>query len=259
MNNSKLFDLSGKVAIITGSSRGIGRATAECMASIGAKVVISSRKLPACEEVAEAIRASGGEAIAIAANIAEQEDLAALVEGTREKWGQVDIVVCNAAINPYYGPLAGLSDELFDKMMHSNVRNNLYLCNLVLPEMAERKDGVIIVVSSIGGIRGNSILGAYGLTKAADMALVRNLAVEWGKKNIRVTCIAPGLIKTDFAAALWENPEMRAHVEKMTPLGRIGDSREVGGLAAFLASPAGGFITAETIIVDGGMSISQGT
>lgn len=259
MNNNKLFDLSGKVAIITGSSRGIGRATAECMASIGARVVISSRKAGACEEVAESIRSSGGEAIAIAANIAEQDELAALVRGSREKWGQVDIVVCNAAINPYYGPLAGLTDELFDKMMHSNVRNNLYLCNLVLPEMAERKDGVVIIVSSIGGIRGNAILGAYGLTKAADMALVRNLAVEWGKKNIRVTCIAPGLIKTDFAKALWQDPAMRANVERMTPLGRIGDPTEVGGLAAFLATPAGSFISAETIVVDGGMSISQGT
>jgi NAD(P)-dependent dehydrogenase (short-subunit alcohol dehydrogenase family) len=259
MNNNRLFDLSGKVAIITGSSRGIGRATAECMASIGARVVISSRKVGACEEVAESIRSSGGEAIAIAANIAEQDELAALVRGSREKWGQVDIVVCNAAINPYYGPLAGLTDELFDKMMHSNVRNNLYLCNLVLPEMAERKDGVVIIVSSIGGIRGNAILGAYGLTKAADMALVRNLAVEWGKKNIRVTCIAPGLIKTDFAKALWQDPAMLANVERMTPLGRIGDPTEVGGLAAFLATPAGSFISAETIVVDGGMSISQGT
>jgi NAD(P)-dependent dehydrogenase (short-subunit alcohol dehydrogenase family) len=228
------------------------------MASIGARVVISSRSQDACEEVAEAIRAGGGEAIAIAANIGRKPELAALVEKTRDAWGRIDIAVCNAAINPYYGPLTGMSDELFDKLMHNNVRNNLYLCNLVLPEMAERRDGVIIVVSSIGGIRGNTVLGGYGLTKAADMALVRNLAVEWGPKNIRVTCIAPGLVKTDFAQALWENPEMRAHVEKMTPLGRIGSPEEVGGLAAFLATPAGSFITAETIVVDGGITVSQG-
>jgi NAD(P)-dependent dehydrogenase (short-subunit alcohol dehydrogenase family) len=152
-----------------------------------------------------------------------------------------------------------LGDEMFDKMMHNNVRSNLWLCNMVLPEMGERRDGVIIVISSVGGIRGNSTLGAYGITKAADMALVRNLAVEWGPKNVRVTCIAPGLIKTDFARALWENPELLAHTEKMTPLVRIGTPDEVGGLAACLASRAGAFVSGEVIVVDGGMSISQGT
>ncbi len=258
MRSGSLFDLTGKVAIVTGSSKGIGRATAEAMASIGARVVISSRNRDTCEEVAESIRDNGGEAIAIAANIGRKSELDALVNATRDEWNKVDIVVCNAAINPYYGPLTGVSDEVFDKLMHSNVRNNLYLCNLVLPEMAERRDGVIIIISSIGGIRGNTVLGGYGLTKAADMALVRNLAVEWGPRNVRVSCIAPGLIKTDFAQALWENPEMRAHVEKMTPLGRIGAPEEVGGLAAFLATRAGGFITAETIVVDGGITISQG-
>ncbi|MDP6978531.1 MAG: SDR family oxidoreductase [Myxococcota bacterium] len=254
-----LFDLTGKVAIITGSSRGIGRAIAENMARCGARVVISSRKHDACEEVAAAIRAEGGQAIAQAASIASREELEALVARAREEWGQVDILVCNAATNPYYGPLHGLSDELFDKMMHNNVRSNLWLCNMVLPEMAERRDGAIIVISSIGGVRGNSTLGAYGITKAADMALVRNLAVEWGPKNIRVTCIAPGLIKTDFARALWEDPELLAHTEKMTPLSRLGTPDEIGGLAACLASKAGAFISGEVIVADGGMSISQGT
>jgi len=254
-----IFDLTEKVAIITGSSRGIGRAIAESMARCGARVVISSRKQNACEDVASAIRAEGGEAIAQAASISSHEQLSALVARTRAEWGRVDILVCNAATNPYYGPLLGLSDEMFDKMMHNNVRSNLWLCNMVLPEMAERRDGVIIVISSIGGIRGNSTLGAYGITKAADMALVRNLAVEWGPKNIRVTCIAPGLIKTDFARALWENPDLLAHTEKMTPLGRIGAPEEIGGLAACLASRAGGFITGQVIVVDGGMTISQGT
>ncbi len=254
-----LFDLTNKVAVITGSSRGIGRSIAENMARSGARVVISSRKREACDEVAAAICKEGGQAIAQAANIASREDLEALIARAREEWGQVDILVCNAATNPYYGPLQGLNDEMFDKMMHNNVRSNLWLCNMVLPEMGERKDGVIIVVSSIGGVKGNTTLGAYGITKAADMALVRNLAVEWGPKNIRVTCIAPGLIKTDFARALWENPELLAHTERMTPLARIGTPDEIGGLAACLASKAGGFLTGETIMVDGGMGISQGT
>ncbi|MFQ5547764.1 MAG: SDR family NAD(P)-dependent oxidoreductase [Woeseia sp.] len=253
-----MLDLSGKVAVITGSSRGIGRSIAENMARAGARVVISSRKLAACEEVAEAIRAEGGEAIAVAASLGHQDQLQAMIEKVRETWGKVEILVCNAAINPYYGPLTGIDNELFDKMMHCNVRDNLFLCQLVLPEMAERNDGSIIVISSVGGIRGNSVLGAYGITKAADMALVRNLAVEWGKKNIRINCIAPGLIKTDFARALWENPEMRSHLENMTPLGRIGEPDDIGLLATFLASRGGAFITGETIVADGGMSVSQG-
>ncbi|MBW2245070.1 MAG: SDR family oxidoreductase [Deltaproteobacteria bacterium] len=253
-----LFDLTGKVAIITGSSRGIGRAIAENMARCGARVVISSRKREACEEVAAAIREEGGQAIAQAASLSSREELEGLVARAREEWGQVDILVCNAATNPYYGPLQGLSDEMFDKMMHNNVRSNLWLCKMVLPEMGERGDGVVILISSVGGIRGNSTLGAYGITKAADMALVRNLAVEWGPQNVRVTCIAPGLIKTDFARALWENPELLAATEGMTPLGRIGTPDEIGGLAACLASPAGAFLTGQVIVVDGGMSISQG-
>jgi len=253
-----MLDLAGKVAVITGASRGIGRSIAENMAKAGAKVVISSRKLEACEEVAAAIRSDGGEAIAIAASLGHQDQLESMIDKTRETWGKIDVLVCNAAINPYYGPLTGIDNELFDKMMHCNVRDNLFLCKLVLPEMAERRDGTIIVISSVGGIRGNSVLGAYGITKAADMALVRNLAVEWGKKNIRINCIAPGLVKTDFARALWENPKMRGHLEDMTPLGRIGEPDDIGLLATFLATKGGAFITGETIVADGGMSISQG-
>jgi NAD(P)-dependent dehydrogenase (short-subunit alcohol dehydrogenase family) len=254
-----MFDLTGKVAVITGASRGIGRSIAENMARAGARVVVSSRKQAACEIVVEAIRAEGGEAIAIAASLGNQDQLAAMIDQTHETWGKVDILVCNAAINPYYGPLADVSNELFDKMMHCNVRDNLFLCKQVLPGMAERKDGTIIIVSSVGGIRGNAVLGLYGITKAADMALVRNLSVEWGKNNIRVNCIAPGLVKTDFARALWENPDMRVHLEKMTPLGRIGEPDDIGLLATFLATQGGAFITGETIVADGGMSISQGT
>ncbi len=253
-----MFDLTGKVAVITGASRGIGRSIAENMARAGARVVISSRKLAACEEVAEAIRAEGGEAIAIAASLGHQDQLAAMIDQTREVWGKVDILVCNAAINPHYGPLVDVSNELFDKMMHCNVRDNLFLCKQVLPEMAERNDGTIIIVSSAFGLQGNAVLGLYGITKAADMALVRNLAVEWGKNNIRINCVAPGLVKTDFSRALWANPDMRTHLEKMTPLGRMGEPDDIGLLVTFLATKGGAFITGETIVADGGMSISQG-
>ena len=253
-----MFELAGKVAVITGASRGIGRSIAENMARAGARVVISSRQLAACEEVAEAIRAGGGEAIAIAARLGQQDQLLAMIEQAREVWGKIDILVCNAAINPHYGPLVDASNELFDKMMHCNVRDNLFLCKQVLPEMAERNDGTIIIVSSVFGMQGNAVLGLYGITKAADTALVRNLAVEWGKSNIRINCIAPGLVKTDFSRALWENPDMRAHLEKMTPLGRMGEPDDIGLLATFLATKGGAFITGETIVADGGMSISQG-
>jgi dehydrogenase/reductase SDR family protein 4 len=251
------FRLDGKVAIVTGSSRGIGRSIAEHLAAHGARVVISSRKQGPCEDVAQAIRANGGQAIAVPANIGEKTQLEQLVAETRRQLGAVDILVCNAASNPYYGPMAGLPDEAFDKILRNNVLANHWLANLVLPEMAQRKDGVIIIVSSIGGLKGSATLGAYGISKAADMQLARNLAVEWGKHNIRVNCIAPGLVKTDFARALWENPQLLARTEAMTPLGRIGDPDDIGSIAVFLAARAGAFITGQTIVADGGITITS--
>jgi NAD(P)-dependent dehydrogenase (short-subunit alcohol dehydrogenase family) len=250
------FRIDGKVAIVTGSSRGIGRSIAEHLAAYGAKVVISSRKQGPCEEVARAIRASGGEAIAVPANIADKTELEHLVAETRRQFGRVDILVCNAASNPYYGPMAGLPDEAFQKILHNNVVANHWLANLVLPEMAQRKDGVVILISSIGGLKGSATLGAYAVSKAADMQLARNLAVEWGKHNIRVNCIAPGLVKTDFARALWENPELLARTQAATPLGRIGNPDDIGGIAVFLASRAGAFVTGQTIVADGGITIT---
>ena len=250
------FRLDGKVAIVTGSSRGIGRSIAEHLAAHGAKVVISSRKQGPCEEVAQAIRAGGGEAIAVPASIAEKAQLEQLVAQTRKHFGQVDILVCNAASNPYFGPMSGLPDEAFQKILQNNIVANHWLANLVAPEMAQRRDGVIIIVSSIGGLKGSAVLGAYGISKAADMQLARNLAVEWGKHNIRVNCIAPGLVKTDFARALWSNPELLAHTEAVTPLGRIGDPDDIGGIAVFLASRAGAFVTGQTIVADGGITIT---
>ncbi len=250
------FDLTGKVAIVTGSSRGIGRSIAETMASLGAKVVVSSRKIEACKPVVDGIKEKGGEAIAIACNISRKAEVEALIAGTRERLGPVDILVCNAAVNPVYGPMSALSDEAFDKIMGANVKSNLWLCNLVIPEMAERGGGAVVIVSSIAGIRGTGVIGGYGLSKAADFALARNLAVEWGPQNVRINCIAPGLIKTDFARALWEDPQALEQRNGQTPLRRIGTPDEIGPVAAFLASSAAGFMTGQTVIVDGGVTIA---
>ena len=251
------FDLKGQVALITGSSRGIGRSIAETMAGLGAKVVVSSRKADACEEVAAAIRKDGGEAHVIPCNIGRREEVEALVKGTLDKFGKIDALVCNAAVNPYYGPLAGIADEQFDKIMATNIRSNLWLANLAIPGMAERNGGTVTIISSIGGIRGSNILGAYGISKAADFALARALAVEWGPKNIRVNCIAPGLVKTDFAKALWEDEANLKRRLVTTPLRRIGEPEDIGGIAAFLAAPAGAFITGQVIVADGGVTIGS--
>ena len=253
----KIFDLSGKTAIVTGSSRGIGRAIAEQMALAGAKVVVSSRKAPACEEVVAGIKAAGGKAIAVPCNIGDKAQLKALVDKTRDTFGAADILVCNAAVNPYYGPLTEIPDEAFDKIMASNVRSNLWLCAMVLPEMAKKQDGAVIVVSSIGGLRGGKTLGAYGISKAADMQLVRSLAAEWGTHNIRVNCIAPGLVKTDFARALWENPEYLQRRLKTSPLARIGDPIDIAGMAVLMAADAGRFMTGQTVVIDGGVTIAS--
>ncbi|MBQ1543038.1 short-chain dehydrogenase [Caulobacter sp. CCUG 60055] len=251
-----LFDLSGKVAVITGSSRGIGRAVAERFADHGAKVVISSRKAGPCEEVAAEINAAHpGAAIAVPANISSKEDLQRLVDETRKAFGRIDVVVCNAASNPYYGPMAGIEDDQFRKILENNVIANHWLINMVVPEMIERKDGAIIIVSSIGGLRGSPIIGAYNISKAADFQLARNLAHEYGPHNVRVNCIAPGLIKTDFAKALWDNPETLKRSTAGTPLRRIGEPNEIAGAAVFLASAAGNFMTGQKIVVDGGATI----
>ena len=252
-----LFDLTGKVAVVTGSSRGIGRAIAERLAQHGAKVVVSSRKPDACEPVAAAITAAGGEAIVIPCNISYKEQLQNLVDQTIAHWGGIDILVCNAAVNPHFGPAATIPDEAYDKIMGSNVRSNFWLCNMVCPQMAERGGGSIIIVSSIGGLLGSAQLGVYGLSKAADMQMVRNFAVEWGARKVRANCIAPGLVRTDFARALWEDPAIYKQFTRDAPLLRMAEPDEIAGAAVFLSAPASGFMTGQTMVIDGGVTIKQ--
>lgn len=254
-----LFDLSGKTALITGSSKGIGRAIAHELARQGADVVISSRKAEVCQTVADEINAdlgdTGGRAIVVPANISHKEELERLVADTRAALGKIDILVCNAAVNPYYGPMKDMPDSAFEKILGVNILSNHWLIHLVLPEMVARQDGSIIIVSSIGGLRGHPTLGGYCISKAADLQLVRNLAVEYGPDNIRVNAISPGLVRTDFARALWENPEYLANRTQGDPLRRIGEPREIAGAAVYLASAAGSFTTGQNIVIDGGATI----
>jgi NAD(P)-dependent dehydrogenase (short-subunit alcohol dehydrogenase family) len=252
-----LFDLSGKSALITGSTKGIGKAIAEQFAVHGARVTISSRKPGPCEEVAGDINARHGDGTAIAcpANISSKDDLQRLVDETNSAFGKIDVVVCNAASNPYYGPMSGINDEQFMKILSNNIISNNWLIQMVAPQMIARKEGSIIIVSSIGGLRASTVIGAYCISKAADFQLARNLAAELGPHNIRVNCIAPGLIKTDFARALWENPDQKEAREAETPLRRIGEPDDIAGAAVYLASRASAFTTGQTIVCDGGVTI----
>jgi NAD(P)-dependent dehydrogenase (short-subunit alcohol dehydrogenase family) len=257
---SSLFDLTGKTALITGSSKGIGRAMAEELARHGADVVISSRKQEACAEVTEAINRErdglAGSATTIAAHIGHKEELERLVAQTNERLGKVDILICNAAVNPYYGSMQDIPDSALDKILDVNIKSNHWLCNLVLPQMRERRDGSIMLVSSVGGLKGSAVIGAYCISKAADAQMVRNLAVEHGPHNIRVNAISPGLVRTDFARALWENPEILKERTAGDPLRRIGEPREIAGMAVYLASQAGAFTTGQNFVIDGGATIS---
>ena len=251
---TSLFDLKDKNAIITGSSKGIGKAIAYRMAEHGARVIITSRKIDACEEVANEINSQFGadKAIAIACNIGDKEQLKKLYAKSKEFYGETSTLVCNAAINPYFGPSINISDEAFEKTMKSNVQSNFWMCNEVLPDMVSRKSGSIIIVSSIAGLHGSSMLGAYAISKAADSQLARNIAVEYGRNNIRANCISPGLIKTDFSRTLWENETILKSATDGSALKRIGMPDEIAGAAVFLASDAGTFTTGQNIVIDGG-------
>jgi NAD(P)-dependent dehydrogenase (short-subunit alcohol dehydrogenase family) len=252
---STLFDLSGKVAVVTGSTRGIGKSIAAELARAGAKVAVSSRKVEACRQVAEEFEREGFAVLAQPCNVSRKDELQALVDAVHKKWGRIDIVVANAASNPYFGPLTGISDEAFDKIVASNLKSVLWLAAMTLPGMAQGGGGSFIVVGSIGGILANTVIGAYGISKAADHHLVRNLAAEWGPQNVRVNAIAPGLVKTEFARALWEDDKRAAERIAATPLRRLGEPHDIGGVAVFLASEAAAFITGQVIVADGGVTI----
>lgn len=253
-----LFDLSGQTAVITGSSRGIGKAIAHRMAEHGANVVVSSRKIDACEAAAAEINEAVGReaAIATSCNISSKDDMKRMIDLAVDRFGQVDHLVCNAASNPYYGPLAEIGDEQFEKILQNNIISNHWLIQLVAPAMRQRKQGTVTVVSSIGGLRASTVIGAYNISKAADLQLVRNYAAELGPDGIRVNAICPGLVKTDFAKALWDDPERRKQSEAAAPLRRIGDPDDIAGGAVFLAAPAGAFMAGHALVMDGGVTIS---
>ena len=251
---TSIFDLKGKVALITGSTRGIGKSIAQELARAGARVAVSSRKADACEAVRKELEQEGHQVLAQPCNVSRKEELQALVDATRARWQRIDIVVANAATNPYYGPLTGIPDDAFDKIMANNVKSVLWLAAMTLPQM--QAGSSFIVVGSIGGLLANTVIGAYGISKAADHHLVRNLAAEWGPRGVRVNAIAPGLVKTEFARALWEDEKRRTERIESTPLRRLGEPRDIGGIAVFLASDAGAFITGQCIVADGGVSIT---
>ncbi len=252
-----LFDLTGQSALITGSSKGIGKAIAHRLAEHGANVVISSRKADACNAARDEINKAVGReaAIAITANIADKGALQNLVDETNKAFGKIDILVCNAASNPYFGPMGAMSDDQFTKILQNNIVSNHWLIQMVAPQMLARKNGAITIISSIGGLRGSPVLGAYCISKSADMQLARNLAVEFGPSNVRVNTIAPGLVKTDFAKALWDNPDILERSTAGAALRRIGDPDEIAGMAVFLAGKAGAFTTGQTFVIDGGATI----
>ena len=253
---STLFDMTGKVAIVTGSSRGIGEAIAHALADHGARVTITSRNLEPCQQVADAINARHqGAAIAVSSNLSSKDSLQAMVDATVEAFGPVDVLVCNAASNPHYGPMATITDEQLRKTLDNNIVAQHWLIQMCVPSMIERKAGSVILVSSIGGLRGSPILGAYAITKAADIQMTKNLAREYGPHNVRINTIAPGLVRTDFAKALWENPENLKHSTSNASLGRIGEPHEIAGAAVYLASDASSFMTGQVMVVDGGVVV----
>lgn len=251
-----LFSLKDKVAIVTGSSKGIGASMAHALASFGAKVVVSSRKQEAVDAVAQQFREEGLEATGIACHVGKKEQLQVLVEKTRELYGGVDILINNAATNPIFGPVNEASDEVFDKIMGVNVKSPFMLSNLCYESMKERGGGSIIHISSVEGHKPGFGLGLYSVSKAALIMLAKNQAKEWGGANIRVNVICPGLIKTKFSSALWQNETLLKQLESHLPLGRMGQPNEMAGLALFLASDASSYCTGSTFEADGGYLIA---
>ena len=250
MNNS--FSLEGKVALITGASKGIGEAIARNYANMGAKVVINSRKQEAVDAVANAINTEGGTAIGVAGQVGNMEDCQKLFDATMSAFGRIDIVVNNAATNPVFGPVENTDASVFDKIMNVNVKAPFELAKLCLPIMEKNGGGSIINVSSIGGLKAEQMLGIYSVSKAALISLTKVMAAEWGKHNIRANVICPGLIQTKFSQALWSNDRIMKHMLSQVPLGRIGQPEEIVGLALFLASEASSYCTGGVFVADGG-------
>ncbi len=252
-----MFRLDGEVALITGSSRGIGRAIAELMAEAGASVVVSGRGAEACEEVAQVITDAGGQALAHPCHIGRKDQVQAMCAAVKQHFGKIDHLVLNAATNPHMGPAHTISDEMFDKTFTTNLKSAYWFIQQCAGDMAERGHGTMTFLASIAGVMGNGAIGTYGLTKSANAHLAKNMAVEWGPKGIRSNAIAPGLIKTDFAEALWNNPTIAEATIAGTPLRRLGDPDDIAGIAVFLASRAGAFVNGQTIIADGGSTIAD--
>jgi len=254
---NNLFDLSAKVALVTGASRGIGQRIATHLAQAGAKVVLASRKQEALDAAAAEINDNGGEALAIAAHTGEKATLHNLVRRTVETWGKVDILVNNAATNPHFGPTLDAQDSLWQKTIEVNLMGNVWLCQQVVPIMRDNGGGTIINVASVAGLRPGHFQGIYSITKAAIISLTQSLAMELGADGIRVNAIAPGLIQTRFARVLWEDETLLKQIEDKTPLGRIGQPQEIASLALWLASDASSFATGETFVVDGGLTLGS--
>jgi NAD(P)-dependent dehydrogenase (short-subunit alcohol dehydrogenase family) len=252
---SPLFDLSGKVAIITGASRGIGQAIAERFAEAGAKIIISSRKQEGLDPVAEGIRAKGGDVLAVVAHNGDKAALQTLAKTALDIYGRVDILVNNAATNPHLGALLDAEDSLWQKTIEVNIMGNVWLTQAVVPTMRAQGGGKIINVASVNGLRPGRLQGIYSMTKAGIISLTQTLAMELGIDNIQVNAIAPGLVKTRFARAIWENDVIMAEMMNRTPAGRIGEPDDIAGIALYLASPASAYTTGQVFVVDGGVTI----
>lgn len=254
----KMFDLTGKVAVVTGSSRGIGRATVEAMVDQGARVVVSSRKQADCDDVANALNAAApGFAIAVACDIAKEEDRQRLIDRTHEAFGPIDILVCNAAAGGMGQLMTHISGDALHASLEVNLIANVLLIQKAVPDMIAKEDGAIILVSSIGGLSGGAaVAGAYSMAKAAEMQLARTMAVELGPKNIRINTVAPGLTRTEMARGAWEDPSRQAQMLSRTPIKRVAEPEDVAGAIVFLATRAGAFMTGYTLIVDGGKTMA---
>ena len=257
MISTELFDLTGKVALLTGASKGMGKAMAEGLAEHGARVMLSSRKLDQCEAAAGEINAKCGEqrVFGHACNAGYKEQLQALVDATHERLGAIDILVGNAGVNPFYGPMSEVSDEAYDKIMTTNVKANHWLVQMVAPDMIERGSGSIMIPASTGAFSPSLVLGTYNISKLAVIALVRNLAAELGPRGVRVNAICPGLIKTAFAEALWNNPQAEQRANEQIPLRRFGEAEDLKGLVVFLASDSSSYVTGQALTVCGGSNM----